>query len=43
VIRALIILAAVAAVAIALVLSGWLDDRAPVGSKGRVPVTATDR
>jgi hypothetical protein len=44
VIRALLILVAVAAAVIAVAaLSGWLDDRAPAGSRGRAPVSATDR
>jgi hypothetical protein len=43
VIRTLLILVALTAVAVALVRSGWLDDRAPVGSTGRAPVTATGR
>jgi Tfp pilus assembly protein PilO len=33
------LLVVVAIVALAFV-SGWADDRAPAGSKGRVPVTA---
>jgi hypothetical protein len=33
------VLLVVAAIVVLVLVSGWADDRAPAGSKGRVPVT----
>ena len=38
--RIIVIIAVVAALAIWVLTSGWLDDRARPGTTGRVPVTA---
>jgi hypothetical protein len=40
--RIIIFVVAVAAVVILMLVTGWADDKAPSGSKGRVPVTHTD-
>ena len=40
--RIIIFVVAVAAVVILMFVTGWADDKAPSGSKGRVPVTHTD-
>jgi hypothetical protein len=37
--RVIVVLLVVAAVVVLVFLSGWADDRAPAGSKGRVQVT----
>jgi hypothetical protein len=39
--RIIIFVVAVAAVVIVMFVMGWADDKAPSGSKGRVPVTNT--
>ena len=39
-VRILILLALVAAIVVLMFATGWADDHAPPGSKGRVPVTA---
>jgi hypothetical protein len=39
--RILIAIAIVAAIVVLMLVTGWADDRAPTGSKGRVPVTQT--
>jgi hypothetical protein len=36
----LILLAVIAAIVVLLLVTGWADDKASPGSKGRVPVTA---
>jgi hypothetical protein len=33
------VLLVVAAIVVLVFVTGWADDRAPAGSKGRVPVT----
>jgi hypothetical protein len=35
----IIFVVAVAAIVIAMFVTGWADDKAPSGSQGRVPVT----
>jgi hypothetical protein len=40
--RIVIVVVAVAAIVILMLVTGWADDRAPSGSKGRVPVTHMD-
>ena len=40
--RIIIFVVAVAAVVIVMFVTGWADDKAPPGSKGRAPVTDTD-
>jgi hypothetical protein len=40
-VRITIFVAAVAGVVIILFVTGWANDKAPHGSKGRVPVTYT--
>jgi hypothetical protein len=40
--RIIIFVVAVAAVVIVMFVTGWADDKAPSGSKGRVPVTQPD-
>jgi hypothetical protein len=39
--RVAIAVLVIAALVVAVVASGWLDDRAPAGSRGRVPVGST--
>lgn len=39
--RVIVFVVALAAVVIVMLVTGWADDRAPAGSKGRVPVTYT--
>jgi hypothetical protein len=40
-VRILIVLAVVAALVVIAFATGWVDDQAPPGSRGRVPVTTT--
>jgi hypothetical protein len=40
-VRILIFLALVGAIVVLMFATGWADKKAPAGSKGRVPVTAT--
>jgi hypothetical protein len=37
--RVIAVLVVVAAIVVLVFVSGWADDSAPAGSKGRVPVT----
>jgi hypothetical protein len=37
--RIIIVLVVVAAIVAVVLVTGWADDRAPAGSKGRVTVT----
>jgi hypothetical protein len=38
-VKLLTLLALAAAIVVVLLATGWADDHAPAGSKGRVPVT----
>ena len=40
-VKLLILLVVVTAIVVLMLATGWADDKAPPGSKGRVPVTAT--
>ena len=39
-VKLLILLAVVVAFVVLLLVTGWADDKAPPGTKGRVPVTS---